>query len=218
MRTNMRTSDGKRLARVGCLFVMGASTWLGCSVDATPSKGPEKVVSTSQAVTGTGLTIPNPPQCAGITTIVLAYHHSPNAPDQLNGYTISSPEPSVYADAAVRAYEEQVWSDVYRSNGYAYQVTIPSLQNGVVYRAVGINNATTSPPYSTVPTAGNSTVGEPTVSDWDEENTLASENTGPSVGALYPPLTCVGVYAKDTGAFIEFFPVLDVHDPDPGGW
>jgi hypothetical protein len=213
----MSTSDGRRLARVGCLFVMGASSWLGCSVDATPSKGPEKVVSTSQAVTGTGLTIPNPPQCGGITTKVYAYHHSPNAPDQLSPYTVSIPEPPVYADAAVRAYEEQVWINVYRSNGYAYQVTIPSLQNGVVYRAVGINNTTTEPPYSTSPTAGNTIGGEPTVSDWDEEYTLASQNTG-TVGALSPPLTCVGIYAQDTGAFIEFFPVLDVHDPDPGGW
>jgi hypothetical protein len=238
----MRTLNTKPMAYGGCFIALFAAGWLGCSADPIPSKGTEKVESASQGIStssGSGGTLsgsssgsgnyPLPPACAnGPENVVYAHFHtSTSVPGYLTGYTDSFPLPStVDPYPAVQAYEQEIWDHVYRSNGYAYLVTWDPQSPSFV--AVGINSSTTTPPYSMTPPAGNVWPGSPTTADWDEEYGLAGTHTGGPVSAHYPPLTCVQVLAfgdgnplegaRQRGTLLEFFPVVELHDPNGPDW
>jgi hypothetical protein len=212
-----------QLGALGFALALGAG-WLGCAADAVPEKAPERTAATSQS-----LTIPSAVQCSGPTTTVYAYPHSTSSyPGYLTRYTDRFPVPCgsgagyvTTCGSAVNQYEDAVWSQVYRSNGYEYKVNYCwSTPNGPqcgVFLGVGINSDIANPPYSMSPPAAD-TNGPPTTPDWDAEYTLASENQAYPVSARFPPVTCAEVRAVDTGEVLDFFAVIDLHDPYNPPW
>jgi hypothetical protein len=244
----MSTYDVKRLVVAGSFVALTVGGWVGCSVEGAPSKAVEKLASTSQALApsssgGTGTSGNSdagpPPMCANgpKVTVWARCHESSDVVGYLTPYTDPFPLPyeadggAVNSNATVYAYEEAVWNDILGANGYAYQISQTEYpQSDADFSvAVGINQETTSPTYSMTPTAGNQPYsGEPPrTSDWDEEYELANEYS--SVSPVYSQyLECVEVVALGNGTsaegclprgtHIEFFPLLDHHDPNGPNW
>jgi hypothetical protein len=125
-------------------------------------------------------------------------------------------------------YEQDLYSQVYRSNGYAYFVyatveyPVGNVPRGLsrTFIGVGINSSTASPAWSVTPppAPGHPVGGSPTSSDWAAEQNLVSTAPGASGDVQANYLTCVQVVAADTGVILDFFPVLDLHDPINPPW
>ena len=185
--------------------------WLGCVADA-PS---ESVDSTSQAAA-------TPPRCDGPTQYVYAHwHQGPGAPGQNSPYTVGFPAVwgpnGVFTEEKVHNYEVAVWNNVLRANSYEYLVTWS--QKGQTFLGVGINEAASSQARYDKPTAGNSLVSAPTGADLSNEETLSSNHPDAPISAQ--TLTCVMVVAYDgpkAGEDLEFFPLMDLHDPYGPTW
>jgi hypothetical protein len=117
-------------------------------------------------------------------------------------------------------YEQDIWSQVYRSNGYAYLVLVTVVGGGSrPYVGVGINSSTANPAwsYTPPPPPGHPMGGSPTQADWDAELNLVATAPGTDSDVQARYLTCVQVVST-SGQVLDFFPVMDVHDPNHPPW
>jgi hypothetical protein len=237
MKTMTRTSKLGTLVFVSAL----AAGWIGCAVDATPpDKGPEPVAKTSSALT------PPPPFCGPggtPTTTVKAFRHTTSYNPSFSpspyavsahyggqssaGYSMPCGTPigdatgyMVSCGSDPNVYEEDLWGQAYRSNGYAYWVSVPLPFGSRMFVGVGINSSTASPAwsYTPPPPPGHPAGGSPTTADWDAELNLVSTAPGTDGDVQARYLPCVQVVAADTGQVLDFFPLMDFHDPEFPPW
>ncbi len=232
----MKTHNARRLIAANCLLALAAAGWLGCSSD----DGSERAESTQASVEVRTGNAPGQEECLNKgNQYVYAYVHpfadAGEAPGEVTKYTVQFPAPpSVICNSdgsvgdggldcnAVLNYEADIKANVPMANGYEYLVSMSNDPQslGPAYLAVGINEWNTprrDSPLWTSPNPG----GPAAATDWNREYSIAESGQNPPVNAIFVPLQCVWVVAIDgprAGTVIDYFPLMDLHDPNGPNW
>jgi hypothetical protein len=164
-------------------------------------------------------------------------HSGPYAGPGAGGYWAPTPEP-LPPTALPYIYETQLWDNVWQSNGYLYLLKLIStnfklpgwmpwerLIFGVGIEAQGASPAWywTPPAHPVFPSIGSPSFFGATQHDYDAELALSSNpaytaqpnGTNFPVNAITWP--CVTIVDQDKNP-IDFFPLMDEHDPSGLPW
>ena len=211
----------------GHAVVLGALALVGCA-SSTGDERVAKQVEEPILYTGGGGSQTPAPDCLSPNTRQFQIVAKPHTPAYGTGYTTPFPIAGV-SNPTIASYEQQVWS-IPRTNGYAYLAYVvgdPSGNPGGprYFFAIGIRDRNAVPSYLMQP-PGPADIRYPvgpapfaaTDSDFNSENTLRSKNTGWPVLSHDPQIQCAIVYAEDTGAVLDYFPLADLHDPNTDPW
>jgi hypothetical protein len=200
----------------------------GCSSsDAARSGNPargESTDSTAQAVVN-GLPDCNNPKTDHSKFMALA--HSPGVgAGTYWSHTGRDPNPWSTTDLP-KAYEFELWDNVWQSNGYLYQVkllstTVWTNKIGNVFLGTGIgaqgHGYLDSPPPNVPWPTYDGTFYGPTAHDYNAE---VADFTSPPSNANYPveadAWSCVTI-VDPYGNPIDFFVLMDTHDPTQPPW
>jgi hypothetical protein len=223
----MGASNAKRIVLGGCWIAMSAIGWLGCSVGAT---GSSDTATVSEAVaTSTLASVPPEPQCpadgSGITVYALRHQQiTPGECGYLGAYVTRFPAPACVLPledgglSSCGQYELDIWDNIQRANGYEYRVSQANPNQGgtvTYFLAVGINDADNLRKYMR-PADNAWGVPEP-LHAWEYEYTQSQANSGPPIQGT--ALSCVTVVAADDPTMVlDYFPLMDLHDPSGPNW